>query len=249
MLGQHIGVLIDDRDRRGAARSSYGTLEVADLRATGQAHRGFAGSQRPPATVRTARRRAHRRLVDGRDPHAHRRARAARRLHAHARIPAAHVPPVPRRRCDSSQHLAGGAAARRRSARRTRVAAGKPDTALFAGRYENSVIVAAAAPSTRPTARVFGVIQLAQTADRWLTLRDRALTRLLNLTLFVTLFAVVAAFWFAGRMTLRISRLGAASETALGARATCRACFPKPRPATSSATCSRSFSSLLGRPR
>jgi hypothetical protein len=40
--------------------------------------------------------------------------------------------------------------------------------------------------------RVIGVIQLAQTADRWLTLRDRALTRLLNLTLFVTLFAVGA---------------------------------------------------------
>ena len=36
MLGQHIGVLIDDRDRRGAARASYGTLEVADLRATGR---------------------------------------------------------------------------------------------------------------------------------------------------------------------------------------------------------------------
>ena len=60
------------------------------------------------------------------------------------------------------------------------------------------------------------MIQLAQTADRWLTLRDQALTRLLNLTLFVTLFAVGAAFWFAGRMTLRITRLGAASETALG---------------------------------
>ena len=35
-VGQHIGVLIDDRDRRGAARSSYGTLDVADLRATGR---------------------------------------------------------------------------------------------------------------------------------------------------------------------------------------------------------------------
>ena len=36
LLGQHIGVLIDDRDRRGATRSSYGTLEVSDLRATGR---------------------------------------------------------------------------------------------------------------------------------------------------------------------------------------------------------------------
>jgi hypothetical protein len=63
---------------------------------------------------------------------------------------------------------------------------------------------------------VLGVIQLAQTADRWLTLRDQALTRLLNLTLFVTLFAVGAAFWFAGRMTLRISRLR--QRTALAGR-------------------------------
>ena len=68
-----------------------------------------------------------------------------------------------------------------------RVARGKPETALFAGRYENSVIVAAAAPIYSADGKnVFGVIQLAQTADRWLTLRDRALTRLLNLTLFVT---------------------------------------------------------------
>ena len=36
LVGQHIGVAMDDRDRRGAARSSYGTLDVADLRATGR---------------------------------------------------------------------------------------------------------------------------------------------------------------------------------------------------------------------
>ena len=36
LVGQHVGVLIDDRDRRGAARTSYGTLDVADLRATGR---------------------------------------------------------------------------------------------------------------------------------------------------------------------------------------------------------------------
>ena len=36
LVGQHIGVLIDDRDRRGATRASYGTLDVADLRATGR---------------------------------------------------------------------------------------------------------------------------------------------------------------------------------------------------------------------
>src|SRR5688572_28579063 len=36
MVGQHLGVLIDDRDRRGAPRSSFGTLEASDLRATGR---------------------------------------------------------------------------------------------------------------------------------------------------------------------------------------------------------------------
>ncbi len=129
-----------------------------------------------------------------------------------------------------------------------RVARGKPETALFAGRYENSVIVAAAAPIFSADGKqIIGVIQLAQTADRWLTLRDRALTRLLNLTLFVTLFAVVAAFWFAGRMTLRISRLGAASETALGREGNLSRVLPESEAKDELGDLSRSFSSLLGR--
>jgi hypothetical protein len=74
-----------------------------------------------------------------------------------------------------------------------RAARGAPETALFSGRYKESVIVAAAAPIYSADGKhIIGVIQLAQTADRWLTLRDQALTRLLNLTLFVTLFAVGA---------------------------------------------------------
>ena len=102
--------------------------------------------------------------------------------------------------------------------------------------------------SFQPTASsVIGVIQLAQTADRWLTLRDRALTRLLNLTLFVTLFAVGAAFWFAGRMTLRISRLGAASETALGREGNLSRVLPESDAQDELGDLSRSFSSLLGR--
>mgnify|MGYP003575424003 CR=1 FL=1 len=109
-------------------------------------------------------------------------------------------------------------------------------------------VVAAAAPILSEDDRqVIGVIQLAQTADRWLTLRDRALTRLLNLTLFVTLFAVVAAFWFAGRMTLRISRLGAAAETALGREGNLSRVLPEADAKDELGDLSRSFSSLLGR--
>jgi signal transduction histidine kinase len=81
----------------------------------------------------------------------------------------------------------------------------------------------------------------------WVTLRDRALTRLLNLTLFATLFAVGAAFWFAGRMTLRISRLGAAAETALGREGSVARVLPEFEARDELGDLSRSFSSLLGR--
>jgi two-component system, OmpR family, sensor histidine kinase ChvG len=129
-----------------------------------------------------------------------------------------------------------------------KAARGHPQTALFAGRYENSVIVAAAAPILSADGKqVIGVIQLAQTADRWLTLRDRALTRLLNLTLIVTLFAVGAAFWFAGRMTLRITRLGTASENALGREGSLSRVLPEAEAKDELGELSRSFSSLLGR--
>ena len=248
LVGQHIGVLIDDRDRRGATRSSYGTLEVA-----GPArHRAGSSPHRPISTITCASSRSP--AWSSRWPR--RPARSSRgsmrpRCRATTRACADSC-----RACTGCSSMATRcrAASRRRnaSARRealtARVARGKPETALFAGRYENSVIVAAAAPIFSADGKhVFGVIQLAQTADRWLTLRDRALTRLLNLTLFVTLFAVVAAFWFAGRMTLRISRLGAASETALGREGNLSRVLPEAEARDELGDLSRSFSSLLGR--
>ena len=232
--------------RRGAA-PGYGALEVADLRATGRliaaspdlgdhlrqfASRAWNSRSRPPREQSWP---------------------GSTRLRCPATTPA----------CADFCHGCTGCswtddaiprgvsqAERQRSAEdlTTRVARGKPETALFAGRYENSVIVAAAAPIFSADGKhVFGVIQLAQTADRWLTLRDRALTRLLNLTLFVTLFAVVAAFWFAGRMTLRITRLGAASETALGREGNLSRMLPEADARDELGDLSRSFSSLLGR--
>src|SRR4029450_5591624 len=59
---------------------------------------------------------------------------------------------------------------------------------------------------------------------------------------------VVAAFWFAGRMTLRISRLGAASETALGREGNLSRVLPEADARDELGDLSRSFSSLLGRP-
>ncbi len=247
MVGQHLGVLIDDRDRRGTPRTSYGTLEVSDLRATG---RLIAASPDLNDHLRQFAQPGVE-LTVASDTGA-----VLTRLDAPA-LPGDYTRMrgfLPRM---YRLFLDGGAiprsvsqADRERSAQELtqRVAHGKPETDLFAGRYENSVIVAAAAPIfSADGKRVIGVIQLAQTADRWLTLRDRALTRLLNLTLFVTLFAVGAAFWFAGRMTLRISRLGAASETALGREGNVSRLLPESESRDELGDLSRSFSSLLGR--
>ena len=216
MVGQHLGVLIDDRDRRGAPRASYGTLEASDLRATGRLiaaspdlndHLRQFAQPGVELTVASSTGAVLTRLDAPALPGDYTRMRGF-------------LPRMYRLFLDGGAIPRSVSQAERERAAQTlteRAARGKPETALFAGRYENSVIVAAAAPIFSADGKqVIGVIQLAQTADRWLTLRDRALTRLLNLTLFVTLFAVGAAFWFAGRMTLRISRLGAASETALG---------------------------------
>jgi len=247
MVGQHLGVLIDDRDRRGATRESYGTLEASDLRATG---RLIAASPDLNEHLRQFSQPGVE-LTVASDTGA-----VLTRLDAPA-LPGDYTRMrgfLPRM---YRLFLDGGAiprsvsqAERERSAQELtqRAAQGKPVTDLFAGRYENSVIVAAAAPIYSADGRqVIGVIQLAQTADRWLTLRDRALTRLLNLTLFVTLFAVGAAFWFAGRMTLRISRLGAASETALGREGNVSRLLPEAESRDELGDLSRSFSSLLGR--
>jgi dedicated sortase system histidine kinase len=247
LLGQHFGVLIDDRDRRGAARSSYGTLEVADLRATGRLiaaspdlndHLRQFAQPGVELTVASSSGAILTRIDAPALPGDYTRMRGF-------------LPRMYRLFLDGDAIPRGISQAERQRAAESltgRVAKGTPETALFAGRYENSVIVAAAAPIYSADGKnVFGVIQLAQTADRWLTLRDRALTRLLNLTLFVTLFAVVAAFWFAGRMTLRISRLGAASETALGREGNLSRILPEADARDELGDLSRSFSSLLGR--
>jgi dedicated sortase system histidine kinase len=247
LVGQHIGVLIDDRDRRGATRQSYGTLDVADLRATG---RLIAASPDLNDHLRQFAQPGIELTV------ASSSGATLTRLDAPA-LPGDYTKMrgfLPRM---YRLFLDGGAIPRSvsqperdRAAQSltAKAARGHAETALFAGRYENSVIVAAAAPILSADGKqVLGVIQLAQTADRWLTLRDRALTRLLNLTLIVTLFAVGAAFWFAGRMTLRITRLGAASENALGREGSLSRVLPESEAKDELGELSRSFSSLLGR--
>jgi two-component system, OmpR family, sensor histidine kinase ChvG len=247
LIGQHIGVAVDDRDRRGDARRSYGTLDVSDLRAIGRLiaaspdlneHLRQFSQPGVELTVASSAGATLTRLDAPALPGDYTRMRGF-------------LPRIYRLFLDGGAIPRSVSQPERERAAQSltaRAARGAAETALFAGRYENSVIVAAAAPIFSADGKqVIGVIQLAQTADRWLTLRDRALTRLLNLTLIVTLFAVAAAFWFAGRMTLRITRLGAASENALGREGSLSRVLPEADAKDELGELSRSFSSLLGR--
>src|SRR6185369_4271204 len=247
MVGQHLGVLVDDRDRRGAPRASYGTLDPSDLRASGRLiaaspdlndHLKQFSQPGVELTVASASGAVLTRLDAPALPGDYTRMRGFLPRMYRVFLDGGVIP-------RAASQAERDRAAEELTARASRGAAA---TTLFAGRYQNSVIVAAAAPIfTADGKRVIGVIQLAQTADRWLTLRDQALTRLLNLTLFATLFAVGAAFWFAGRMTLRIARLGAASETALGREGNVSRLLPEVDSRDELGDLSRSFSSLLGR--
>jgi len=91
-----------------------------------------------------------------------------------------------------------------------------------------------------------GTLEVTQTPDRWLRLRDRALTRMLNLTLATSVVVVVLMFAFAAWLALRLSRLREASESAL-TRPGLLASFPGTGVRDELGDVARSFSTLLGR--
>jgi len=91
---------------------------------------------------------------------------------------------------------------------------------------------------------VIGTLRVSQTVDRWLTLRDKALTKLLNLTLITSAIVVLAMFIFAAHLALRLGRLRRASETAL-TREGLVTTFPESKAPDELGDVARSFSTLL----
>ena len=79
---------------------------------------------------------------------------------------------------------------------------------------ERRILLAVAVPTAREGAPG-GVLLLEQAGDRLLTLRSRALTRLLNLTLLASGLAVLASLAFAALLGMRLRRLQRAAETSL----------------------------------
>jgi signal transduction histidine kinase len=210
MLGTGFGVLVDDRDARGATPVSYGSLHPDDLRTIG--HLLVAA---PELTAY---------LAQFSQPG----------LKLAVTTPAGRV----LARVDALK----------------RVAELGPAPPLIARLYRRFVDQPGKAPPIeaqvpiydREHAQTIGALEVTQTPDRWLRLRDRALTRMLNLTLATSVVVVIAMFAFAAWLALRLSRLRQASESAL-TRSGLIASFPETEARDELGAVARSFSSLLGR--
>lgn len=210
MVGERLGVLVDDRDQRGAEPVSYGTLRSDDLHTVG---RLIAASPELSAYLKQFSQPGLRLAV------------AAPRGGLLAQVDA----------------LAQAAAL-------------GPERGILAQFYRRFVdrpgtrriIEASADIYDREHVQSIGSLQVAQTEDRWLALRDRALTRMLNLTLLISAAAVLATFLIAARLAVRLSRLRAASESAL-TRDGLVTTFPETDASDELGDVARGFSTLLHR--
>ena len=210
MIGHSFGILVDDRDARGAAPVSYGTLRSDDLHTLG-------------------------RLI----------------------VASPELSPYLTQFLQPGLKLAVNSPAGRVLARADALA--RPltlgrETPVLASLYrrfvdrpgERQVLESTAPIYDRDHAAVIGSLEVTQTADRWIRLRDHALTRMLNFTLATSLVAVVAMFAFAAWLALRLARLRSASESAL-TRSGLVTSFPETEARDELGDVARSFSTLLAR--
>ncbi|HET9329204.1 MAG TPA: ATP-binding protein [Steroidobacteraceae bacterium] len=210
MIGHSFGILVDDRDARGAAPVSYGTLRSDDLHTLG-------------------------RLI----------------------VASPELSPYLSQFLQPGLKLAVSSPAGRVLARAdalTRPLTLGRETPVLASLYrrfvdrpgERQVLESTAPIYDRDHAAVIGSLEVTQTADRWIRLRDHALTRMLTFTLATSLVAVVAMFAFAAWLALRLARLRSASESAL-TRSGLVTSFPETEARDELGDVARSFSTLLAR--
>jgi len=210
MVGSQFGVLLDDRDQRGANPLSYGTLRSTDLHTLG---RLVVAS--PSLT-----------------PYLAQFIQPGMKLSVSA--PGGAV------LAQSDELAVPGVLA--------------PEPGILTQVYRRFVdrrgeppYIASAAPIYDTAHHVIvGDLEVTQAANRWQGLRDRALTRLLDLTLGTSAIAVIITFAFAAWLALRLSRLRGASESAL-TREGLVTRFPETDAPDELGDVARSFSRLLGR--
>ena len=210
IVGREIGVLVDDRDRRGTDPLSYGTLRGNDLHTLGRLI--VASPYLTPYLVQF--------MQPG--------------MRLSVTTPGGSV------LAQSDELGVPGALA--------------PEPGVLTQFYRRFVdrrgepqFIASAAPIYDGGRHaVIGQLQVTQAANRWEGLRDRALTRMLDLTLAISAIAVIVTFAFAVRLAIRLSRLRRASESAL-TREGLVTQFPETAAPDELGDVARSFSRLLGR--
>ncbi len=111
---------------------------------------------------------------------------------------------------------------------------------------ERKVVQAQAPIAALDRHQTLGSVQILETTERSLTLRDKALTQLLDFTLITSALVVILMFTFAAWLAWRLERLRRASETAL-TREGLVITFPDTAATDELGDMARSFSMLLGR--
>jgi dedicated sortase system histidine kinase len=122
---------------------------------------------------------------------------------------------------------------------------GHPHAQWVLGEHREMLLMAAAPIVI--DGHLHGAVVLQQAADQLLALRDRALSRLFNLTLIATAAAVVIMFAFATWISLRIGRLRDAADTAVGSDGRIQLSMPESASADEIGALSRGFERLLAR--
>lgn len=248
MLGHAFGVLLDDRDARGAVPSSYGsatprTLEPRGRLVAAAPELGEWLAQFGQPGVRIA--------AAAPDGTVLAEANALPAVGGVSSGSQALLSQLYRRFLPGSTLAQRPAPATRGQldAQQSREAAsGSGSTALLAAPGGQRLVISTAAPVFESgSQRVIAVLQVAQTADRWLLLRDRALTRLLNLTLLAVAIVVGAALAFGARLALRLERVRRASDAALSRDGRLRTAFPETGARDELGDVARAFAALLGR--
>jgi two-component system sensor histidine kinase ChvG len=95
--------------------------------------------------------------------------------------------------------------------------------------------------------QAFGALILEQPGEQLVLVREVALTRLLNLTLFATLFTVIVMLLFAARLSHRIRRLSRAASTALTPEGRIEVTIPDTRARDELGALARNYAMMLSR--
>ncbi len=107
-------------------------------------------------------------------------------------------------------------------------------------------LISAAVP-VQLDGQAFGALIVEQPGEQLVSVRELALTRLLNLTIVATLFTIIVTLVFAARLSHRIRRLSRAASTALTPEGRIELALPDTNARDEIGALARSYGNLLGR--